>query len=93
MEFFSVDPGTIGGILLILGAYFLWRGNLVYSVGTYFVADIMWVVLSVQAHDMLGATLVSIGMFFGLLVFIKTQQGSFVKELHANTNHKKNNTD
>jgi len=80
---YNIEPGTIGGILLILGAYFLWRGNLVYSVGTYFVADIMWVVLSIKANDTLGAILVSIGMFFGLLVFIKTQRGTFVKDLRT----------
>lgn len=78
-----MDPGSIGGLLLILGAWFLYKGNLMYSVGTYFIADIMWVILAYQSGDWFGTIAISIGMLLGLLVFIKSHKGEFVKDLRT----------
>ena len=80
-----VEPGTIGGILLILGAFALWKGNLRWSVGLYFFADTMWVWLAYKQGDMFGTFAISLGMLFGLLVWLKSHRGEFVKDLHENS--------
>jgi len=77
-----MNPGTAGGLLLIGGAYALWRGNLLWSVGLYFFADVMWVILAYQAGDYFGVFAISLGMLFGLLVWFKSHRGEFVKDLH-----------
>jgi hypothetical protein len=81
-----MGPGTIGGLLLILGAYALYRGNLMWSVGLYFFADTMWVWLAYKQGDIFGMITISIGMLFGLLVFLKSHRGEFVKDLRAKEN-------
>lgn len=78
-----LEPGTIGGLLLIAGAFALYKGNLLWSVGLYFFADIMWVWLAYKQGDIFGTVTISLGMFFGLLVFIKSKSGEFVKDLHT----------
>ncbi|MEA3454414.1 MAG: hypothetical protein U9R12_05735 [Candidatus Caldatribacteriota bacterium] len=81
-----LEPGTIGGILLIVGAYALYKGKFMYSVLLYFLADMAWVVLAWQAGDIFGTVAISIGMLLGILVFIKTHTGVFVKDLHKGEN-------
>jgi len=87
MEFLQyLEPGTIGGILLILGAFALWRGSLLWSVGLYFFADVCWVWLAYKQQDIFGVVTISLGMLFGFLVWLKSQKGTFVKDLHADIN-------
>ena len=78
-----IEPGTIGGLLLIVGAYALYRGSLLWSVGLYFFADTMWVWLAYKQGDIFGTITISIGMLLGLLVWIKSHRGEFVKDLHV----------
>ena len=76
-----IEPGTLGGILLILGAFMLYQGNAFYSIILYFVADIMWAILAYQAGDTFGMICISIGMLLGVGVYLKMQRGKFVKDL------------
>lgn len=78
-----IEPGTIGGLLLIAGAFALYKGSLLWSVGLYFFADTMWVWLAYKQDDIFGTITISLGMFFGLLVFMKSKRGEFVKDLHT----------
>jgi len=79
-----IEPATIGGIFLILGAYFLNKGDLLKSVFLYFIADCMWLVLALKQEDYFGIFTVSVGMIFGLIVWWKSNKGVFVKDLHKN---------
>jgi hypothetical protein len=76
-----LDPGTLGGLLLILGAYALFKGKVFYSVFIYFLADIMWAILAYQAGDIFGTFAIAIGMLLGLGVFYKMNSGIFIKDL------------
>ena len=76
-----MEPGTIGGLLLIGGAFALWRGSLLWSVALYFLADTMWVWLSYRQQDIFGMFSISLGMIFGVLVFLKSHRGEFVQNL------------
>jgi len=75
------EPGTIGGLLLIGGAFALYKGNAFYSIIMYFIADIMWAILAYQAGDTFGMVCISIGMILGVGVYLKMQRGKFVKNL------------
>jgi hypothetical protein len=83
-----MEPGTIGGLLLIAGAFALWKGSLLWSVGLYFFADVMWVWLAYKQQDYFGVFAISLGMLFGFLVWLKSQRGEFVKNLKKE-NHEK----
>jgi hypothetical protein len=77
-----LEPGTIGGLLLIAGAFALYKGNLLWSVGLYFFADTMWVWLAYKQEDFFGTFTIGLGMILGLLVFLKSHRGEFVRDLH-----------
>ena len=81
--------GIAGGLLLILGAFFVFKGDIFKSVGIYFVADICWVVLAYQHNDYLGMIFISIGMLLGVGAFIKMNTGVFNKTLHRKENQDK----
>ena len=76
-----IEPGTIGGILLILGAFALYRGSLLWSVGLYAIADVMWAILAYRQNDTFGMICVIIGLFLGLGVYAKMHMGIFVKNV------------
>jgi len=78
-----MTPALVGGILLVLGAVFMYRGLAMYSVLTYALADICWLVISIQVGDILGGILILIGLILGILVYIKMNSGIFVKDLHS----------
>ncbi len=83
MMMFVPSPGEVGGFLLILGAFALYKGKAFYSIILYFAADLMWVFLAIETNDIVGAILIGIGMAFGLGVFYKMNTGIFIKDLHA----------
>jgi len=76
-----IEPGTLGGLLLISGAFALYKGSAFYSIILYFIADIMWAILAYQAGDIFGMVCISIGMLLGIGVYFKMQRGKFVKHL------------
>lgn len=72
----------LGGLLLIVGAWYVYRGDIFKSVFVYFVADICWVVISFTQDDWIGSGLIAIGMTLGLLSFIKMNSSKMHKSLH-----------
>jgi len=76
-----IPIGIIGGILLIIGAYFTYKGNIYKSMLVYLLADVIWVLLSFLHQDYLGAVLIIIGASLGVLAFIKMHNGTFRKTL------------
>jgi len=84
-----IEPGTLGGILLIFGAFALYNGKLLWSVSLYAVADIMWAILAYRQGDTFGMICVMIGLILGILVFIKSYTGVFVKDLKNIKRNKK----
>lgn len=76
-----MSAATIGGILLIIGSFFTYKGNILLSVIIYFCADLCWFGIAISTGDYLGASLVLIGMALGIGVFIKMHKGVFVKTL------------
>ena len=72
---------TVGGILLIIGAFFTMRGDIRTSIILYFLADLAWVRISLSKGDYLGASLVFIGMLLGIVAYFKMQTGRMRRTL------------
>ena len=75
----------IGGLILIIGAYFLYQGDILKSTLAYFFADVCWVVLALGRNEIFGAIAIGTGMLAGLLVFIKMNTGIFNKSIRKDT--------
>jgi hypothetical protein len=73
---------TLGGILLIIGAFFTFKGNIFRAVIIYGLADLCWVSLSIIAGDYVGASFIIIGMLLGLFAFYKMKTGKMRKDLN-----------
>jgi len=72
---------VMGGFLLMLGAVFVYFGNIFYSILTYTVADICWLVNAYQHGDTFGAVTVTVGILVGSAVVYKMQLGKFRKSI------------
>lgn len=73
----------IGGLLLILGAYLTYNGEIFKSVTVYIGADICWCILAFQNNDYIGALFIIIGTTLGILAFLKMHNGIMKKDLHS----------
>jgi len=72
---------TIGGLILIYGAFLTYKGQIYLSVGTYLIADACWVYNAWENNDLKGVLMISIGIFFGILSTIKMRLGHMEKDL------------
>jgi hypothetical protein len=76
-----MSPAVLGGILLIVGSYFVSKGEIFKSVFAFWVADLCWIGLAIYAGDLYGAITVFIGMVFGVIAFYKMHKGIIRKNL------------
>lgn len=77
---------TLGGIVLIYGAFLTYKGQIFLSVGSYIAADICWVWNAWQHDDSQGVIFISIGIVFGILATYKMKKGHMEKDLLKNLN-------
>ncbi len=70
---------TIGGLILWMGGYFTYIGNIFFGVISYAGADVCWLINAYQHGDIFGAITVTVGIIIGILVTIKMQRGKFHK--------------
>jgi len=67
----------IGGILMILGAWSIYIGNVKQSIIFYVLADLMWLFLSIQSGQIFGSVVVAIALVFIIFTAIKMHTGMF----------------
>lgn len=72
----------LGGILLIVGAFLVFKGEIFKSVSVYLAADVCWILMAFQNKDYIGAIFIIIGMTLGLLAYLKMNKGQLHKTLH-----------
>lgn len=72
----------IAGIMLNIGAFFIYKGKIFTAVIVYFIADICWVIMAYQRGDSFGLGLIILGMLFGLAASMKMQLGKMRKHLN-----------
>lgn len=71
--------GTIGGLLMILGAFFTFKGEIFKSVTTYLTADVIWIAIALKHDDITGAVFITLGFILGFGAFIKMNSGKLRK--------------
>jgi len=72
---------TFGGLILILGAWFVFKGEIFVATFAYLTADAMWIINAYQLGDMQGALFISVGMALGIGATYKMQIGKFAKNI------------
>jgi len=85
---YSINYGApfLGGIMLIIGSIFKYKGKEVYSMFSYLIADICWVIIAYFSQNTFGAISIIIGVLFSLGVFYKMKVGIFVTDLRKDKN-------
>ncbi len=76
------EIAIVGGILLILASFFVYTGQIFYSIFIYFLADLAWIVLAFQNENVVGSILIFIGMTMGFLAWLKMNSGHMRKTLN-----------
>jgi len=74
----------LGGIFLVLGAFVLYKGNALYSMALYFLADLCWLLMSVKDANTFGTISILIGIIFSTGVMFKMNTGTFHTNLNKN---------
>lgn len=77
----GITAGILGGLLMNIGAYFTFKGDIFKSIMCYLVADCMWMWLSYNSGDNIGTLLIGVGMAFGLGAYYKMHTGKLRKDL------------
>ena len=72
---------VIGGISIILGNYFVYRGDVYTSIKMFLMADVGWLLLAFGGANLFGIITVSIGVVLSGLVFWKMHRGVFYKTI------------
>jgi len=79
-----MSPAIIGGLLIIGGSIFMYRGEVFRASIFFLLADIAWIFLGIQSGDWIGTGLIIVGAILGLGTFIKMHSGKLKKTLHIN---------
>lgn len=75
---------TVGGLILIGGAFFTYKGKILTSVVWFITADFCWVANAVSIGDIQGGVFVAFGVLFGVLATYKMHSGHMGNELEHN---------
>lgn len=73
---------VIGGILLNIGAFLMFRGLAFQAIIVYIFADCCWIFMALSNDDYMGAAFIAIGMTFGFLAYLKMRSGKMNKSLN-----------
>jgi len=80
---------VLGGILLNVGAFLMFRGLAFQAIIVYLFADICWIVMALQRDDYIGAVFITSGMTFGFLAYLKMRSGKMRKSLNKHEDNNK----
>jgi hypothetical protein len=79
--FIELTPSIIGGILMILANYLVYKGYIYYATVVFLFVNICFVIVTFQIQDLFGMFTIIIGILFGFLTFYKMKTGKFTKTL------------
>lgn len=72
----------LGGILLNIGAYFTYKGQVYQAVMVYLFADVCWVIVAYNNDDYIGTGFILVGTVLGFLAYLKMRNGVMNKSLN-----------
>lgn len=73
--------GIFGGIMLILGNYQIFQGEIYKSIKMFLLADIAWLWMAFTAGNIIGIITVSIGVILSVFAFMKIHKGEYNKSI------------
>ena len=76
----------LGGILLNIGAYLTYKGQIYRAVVVYLFADVCWIIMAYERNDFVGFVLITIGTIFAFLAYVKMKNGEMKKTLNKEEN-------
>ena len=76
-----MTPTSIGGLLLIVGAFFTFRGEMSKAIWIYTIADFCWILAAIATGDVFAIITVSIGGILGIAALYRMQIGKMRKTL------------
>jgi len=77
---------VLGGLLLNVGAFLTFKGQIFRAVIIYLFADLCWIIMAYERDDYLGVIFIIVGVVFGFLAFMKMKNGEMKKTLHKEKN-------
>ncbi len=77
-----MTASIIGGLILVLAAVLMYRGNIFQASFCYICADFVWIYLTYLTGEYTGTIFVIIGTMLNIGVFIKMHKGIFIKNLN-----------
>ena len=80
-----IDGAVFGGLMLILGNYQVFKGNVYRSIQMFLLADIAWLWLAISSGNPFGVISVSIGVILSFFAFYKMYQGKFYRTINKDT--------
>lgn len=89
----SMTVLTAGGLILMGGAFFTYKGKMFLAVTWYLLADFCWVINAIQINDFQGAIFVTVGIMFGAIASFKMKNGHMESELRHRLEIENENTD
>jgi len=73
----------LGGVLLNIGAFLIYRGLAFQAIIVYLFADICWIVMAFENEDFFGVIFITSGMILGFLAYLKMRSGKMRKNLNV----------
>ena len=86
MNYLGLSILSAGGVILIVGAYYTYYGNMYFGIMSYTIADVCWIINAIQHDDVFGSITISIGITVGLIVTYKMRSGIFNKSIMKEIN-------
>jgi len=72
---------TIGGIILIYGAFLTYKGQIFLATASYIMADVCWISNAWGNNDLQGVIFIATGILFGIIATYKMKSGKMNKDL------------
>lgn len=77
----GVSVLTIGGIILIYGAFLTYKGQIFLATASYIMADVCWISNAWNSNDIQGVIFIATGILFGIIATYKMKSGRMKKDL------------
>ncbi len=76
-----IDGAVLGGLMLIIGNYYVFKGEVYKSIRMFLIADIAWLWLAIASGNVFGIISVSLGVILSIFAFWKMHTGVFYRDV------------
>lgn len=76
-----IDGAVLGGLMLILGNYLVFKGKVYQSIKVFLLADFAWLWLAIASGNIFGIVTVAVGVVLSFFAFWKMHTGVYNKTI------------